>query len=333
MLTTPPSPQLPALSYLDIDKVKREEDLYQSRLAGATDTYNSAGDLGQSYPYPSGPPPPYSRPPPSQNTNIWDGVSSAGHTPVDSRSSGGEEYDNVKRLVRQSLPSISEALGADRQASYQQRVPELKTTSYQAAVPQTPTAPSSPSPHSRRAHELESATHQGPFANTTRPYESFRHDSVGPHPYSSLEAKSGLELNAESRHSLHVLTPSSTERFTKPFTPHLPYEHTVHRGNGSMGPPSNPYGYAPHTSSYAQLPPSMSQSSGPIYVPSARFAAPPTPSAGWKNGTASPRFSHADRAPAPTPYGDSVKRHLDLFDLEAALNEVSETTTYRPRIV
>lgn len=81
-----------------------------------------------------------------------------------------------------------------------------------------------------------------------------------------------------------------------------------------MGPPSFPYGYQPYPPRYAQPTPPSSANAGPIYQPSLSSAAPPTPSAGWK--------SEGGRYGEERPYGESVKRHLDMYDLEGALNDV-----------
>jgi hypothetical protein len=82
-------------------------------------------------------------------------------------------------------------------------------------------------------------------------------------------------------------------------------------------PPTFPYGYTPYPPRYAQS--SQTPTSGPIYQPSAQFAAPPPPTPAWKQ-EGSTRYSD-ERSPS-APYGESVKRHLDLYDLEASLNEV-----------
>jgi len=39
-----------------------------------------------------------------------------------------------------------------------------------------------------------------------------------------------------------------------------------------------------------------------------------------------PRYPSDERALSSATYGDSIKRHLDLYDLEAALNDVSLRT-------
>ncbi|KAI7515657.1 hypothetical protein KC331_g22003, partial [Hortaea werneckii] len=48
-------PQLPALSYLDVDKVKREEEAYQSRNMCGSQPLPA---VTAASPYPQGPPPP-----------------------------------------------------------------------------------------------------------------------------------------------------------------------------------------------------------------------------------------------------------------------------------
>jgi len=84
-----------------------------------------------------------------------------------------------------------------------------------------------------------------------------------------------------------------------------------------MAPPNFPYGYTPYPPRYAQ-PASSSSNAGPIYQPSLSNAAPLTPTASWKSDGSSTRYGGSDER----VYGDSVKRHLDMYDIEAALGEV-----------
>lgn len=89
---------------------------------------------------------------------------------------------------------------------------------------------------------------------------------------------------------------------------------------GSMGPPHFPYGYTPYPPKYARPTPPATGSSGPIYQPSANYPPPSSASATWRSDS-STKYS-GGQGSEPGDYSASVKRHLDLYDLEGALNEV-----------
>lgn len=86
-------------------------------------------------------------------------------------------------------------------------------------------------------------------------------------------------------------------------------------------PPSFPYGYTPYPPRYGASAPAVAPTvAGPIYQPSVTHGAPQTPAApSWKSENGAKLLSE-ERI-----YGDSVKRHLDMYDIEAALTDVSET--------
>ncbi|KAF2462232.1 hypothetical protein BDY21DRAFT_10161 [Lineolata rhizophorae] len=99
------------------------------------------------------------------------------------------------------------------------------------------------------------------------------------------------------------------------------YDQAPHT-TGSLNPP---YGFSPYPSQQPfSAPPHGTHASG--YPPSATFSAPPRyPS--WRDdmGPGAPRPEDGNPAagrPEAT-YGDSVKRHLETFDLEASLNEIA----------
>ena len=312
-------PQLPALSYLDVDTAAREVESPQTRSAGVPQSHHSAPIASPTY-YPSHPPPPYSHPAPP-HTNSWPGARAPVHTPPDSRRTSGEDSDYLKKTSRQSLPSISEALG---ETSY-------SSSTSVAQPPLQSTAPSSPPLSAKRTYGMDPPQPQNPYANNpSTKYPSFRQDPAGPQSYPPPEpAKPAYAPSQETRAPLHLQTtqpPARTQQpasysYTQTTSPQYEQQQSS-QSTGTMAPPSFSYGYTPYPPRYAQPTSSSSHSSGPIYQPSTQFAAPPTPSPSWKAENASSRFGADDRSSAPT-YSESVKRHLDLFDLEGALNEVS----------
>ena len=317
-MLTATRPQLPALSYLDIDKTKREEEAYQHRHSGASHAHHSAPIASPTYSYPAHPPPPYSHPAP-QHANSWPGVKTTVHTPPDSRRTSGEDSDHIIKTSRQSLPSISEALG---ETSY-------PSSTSAAQPPAQPTAPASPPPSARRTYGMDPPQPINPFANSsTYPYSSFRQDSAGPQSYPPPDStKPAYAPLPEPRPPLQLQTsqpPRSQQPTNNPFiqatSPQYEQPQSS-QSSGTMGAPSFPYGYTPYPPRYAQ-PTSTSSHSGPIYQPSTQYPAPSTPSSTWKSETNTSRFGKHDRVNATT-YSESVKRQLDIFDLEGALSEVS----------
>lgn len=79
---------------------------------------------------------------------------------------------------------------------------------------------------------------------------------------------------------------------------------------------------------YQQYPPNSYPMSAPApgapnsaYPPSATYSAPPRPYNGqWDGRVDDKKLTR----PSLAPYGESVKRHLESFDLEASLNEMAE---------
>ena len=304
--------------------------MYPNRNNSAPQTHNSVSATSPTYHHPPGPPPPYSHPPP-QHANSWPGVRQVDNTSPDSRGPSGDEGENIKQTIRQSLPSISEALGVDSQTSYTPSTSAPLGHPQIAHVAQSQSAaPSSPPSASRRSYGMEPSQLHTSNSNSNYQYSSFRQDSAAPQQYLPPDsAKSTYAISQDAKPPLHLQTSQPPPRTQEPATYSYQqkispqYEQQSSQSAGSMGPPSFPYGYTPYPSRYAQTTPTSSHSAGPIYQPSTQYAAPSTQSSSWKSETASSRFVPDDHSTAPTGYSDSVKRHLDLYDLEGALSEVS----------
>lgn len=330
LITLPLRPQLPALSYLEVDNVKREEETYHhQRTTGTPQSLSASTGASPTYHYPQGPPPPYSHvhgPPP---TNSWH---PSVHTPPESRRTSEHEKETAK--PRQSLPSISEALGkVDNQASFASTT--VPPSSLQSAPPSQSQNTAPPSPAPRRSCPMEppqlatSTAYSGsssyPRHTQYRP-EPSRQSSYPP-PDSARPASAAFPHALETPSS-HLQTSQASCRPPPPSTalsraeersPSYDQQYSAHSANStsSMGPPSSfPYGYTPFPPRYANATPSTSGSSGPIYQPSTTYGPPPSSQPSWKLD--STRYD--DRGLAH--HSDTVKRHLDFFDLEASLNEV-----------
>ncbi|KAK5713432.1 glutamate--cysteine ligase [Elasticomyces elasticus] len=296
-------PQLPALHYLDVDKVKREEDAYHFRHSAAQGLPSViAASPTTTYPYPSHPPPPYSHPSPApaHSGHQWSSTQANVHTPPESRRTSAEEHD-AKQGTRQSLPSISEALGVDGQTAYH----HSSTSVPHQPISQPAVAPASPLPGSRR-YGMEP-----PMA----PQHTHPVNAIPQHTYPS--ERPPLQVNTAP-----VPPPPSQPAFNYPSHTSPGYEPSAQPAP-SMGPPGLPYGYTPYPPRYAQPTPPASVASGPIYQPSVNYPAPPTPSASWRSESVN---KVAPSESGPGDYSASVKRHLDMYDMEGALNEIGQTS-------
>ncbi|KAK1085791.1 glutamate--cysteine ligase [Friedmanniomyces endolithicus] len=280
-------PQLPALHYLDIDKVKREEEAYHNRYT-APQTLPPVTTATSTYPYPAGPPPPYSQPSPvaTHHSHAWPGAQANVHTPSESRRKSREEHD-AKQATRQSLPSISEALGVDSQTSYHH-------TSTSTSVPHPPASQPAVAP----ASPLIGVRRYG-MDPPPAPPQSFAGNNgtmLPPHTYAPKPPPLHLQTTPPVHQQPHAT-------FSYPSHTSPSYEQPLSQPASSMAPPGIPYGYTPYPPRYAQPAPPFGVTSGPIYQP-----------------------SYAASESGPGDYSASVKRHLDMYDLEGALSEIGQTS-------
>ena len=261
------------------------------------------------YGYPPGPPPPYSQPPPAttHHATAWAHTNAPRvHTPPESRRTSGDE--DAKQ--RQSLPSISEALGVDSQTSFH------SSTLHQSHAQ---TAPASPPSVKRYRMEPPSAIQH---STPTSTYPSYSQHVCLTESGSACRGVSLISLPQQRAEppQLHVHT---TQPLPQPQQPSYAYPAST-SPNVSAAPTSFPYGYAPYPPRYAQPTPPASTTSGPIYQPSATYSAPSAAASSWRSETGS-RASATDPVSGAGDYSASVKRHLDLYDLEGALNDISSS--------
>lgn len=237
-------------------------------------------------------------------THLANAASKEFGTPPDSRRASGEEKDLIaKQNTKQSLPSISEALGIDNNnASY----PPMGPSGSQAAVQPGKTTPPMSTMRNYAAEPVQ--PHAEPYASKYGPPYA-QHSSPAPYaiPDPTRSALSGL------RPALHVHTPqvsayaSSHPRPNSNASPAT--ERPPQTSTSSAAPTTFPYGYTSYPPRYAQS--ASTTSSVPAYHAGGR--------AGWETESHSgPQYNSGEKT-----YGESVKRHLDLYDLESALNDVS----------
>ncbi|WPH02567.1 Hypothetical protein R9X50_00543200 [Acrodontium crateriforme] len=315
--TTNNRPQLPSLNRMDVEK---SQDTY-----GAGTPKSLPPVTLPSPTYSSGPPPPYSHPTPtSQYTNGWSAAQSGVHTPPESRRTSHEIHDGAKQSSRQSLPSISEALGVDNNGG--------SFSSTRTSPPSTHQPPSQPLATSPRTIQEparpEHCESRPPYSNA--PTYSYPH--YGRKSPVQESARSTYASAQDHPSSLHIQTAQPATRppaQAAPYSYHSQPTTSTHETPashpaGSMAPPAAPYGYQPYPPRYSQAtPPTSANSNGPIYQPSLVSPSPQTPSSTWNNDNAPARFGPGER---PAGYGEHVKRHLDLWDLDAGLNDIAQAS-------
>jgi glutamate--cysteine ligase catalytic subunit len=258
-------------------------------------------------------------------------------SPPESRRTSGDEKEQ-RTLARQSLPSIHEALSAEQPLPYP---PPLSTPASQSYLPPLP-PPSTTSPTGRTfSIDHINGQSQGPpnpfsHAPARSPFLSTPSSAAPPPPPPSAPLESmprHASFSAPQPNprlpSLHLRTnqsppPDSSRTHPThnpyPSQPPPPYESSA--ASHSAGSMNYPHGYHyPPTSAYPLSAP-LSNSHNPSYPSSpTRFSAPPVPPRyhEWKSDVELGRY---EAKKSLAPYGESVKRHLESFDLEASLNEV-----------
>lgn len=319
---------------MDADRSKREEIDYQR-------THSSAAMLGPLHPFAA---------PAHLHSNHQTAPASAVPgslggllSPPESRRTSGDEKEAQRPTARQSLPSIHEALGSEQSLSYPTPVPQ---SSALTSAPQ---------------HYRPASTTTSPIDQRPRNFPSELHSSQGPanpysHPRSPFAGPSTLHAPPPPQVQTDAVPRAPYSEPRPPYStpqqnPKLPTLHplkTTQSPTASSARPHAPYSYPPPSSSYERsaLPSagSMNQYSYPQYSPNYPLSAPPpsAPNSAYPTSTttysAPPRYSPQQpqwqeseiarleekkigRA-SLAPYGESVKRHLENFDLEASLNEV-----------
>lgn len=332
---------LPSLSYLDTEKIKRETTMYTNYgLPSATMTAPPLVSPSTSY---SGPPPPYSYPSSAASSTMGGRESLSGpptstYAPiVESRHPYGDEKD-AQTAPRHSLPPIREALSS---------APNISINSLLSSNPpasekrhQYPTqSPTSPATRSfiEAAHRGPPEPYSQPKPPTSGPYESHERST---RPTYSPKMNSHYSVGRSPTVGSHpVMPPPRTVA-----SPPRPSAGVI-QNHGPASPIYNsthPPRPAPPQSSFDYKPPYQPAYSYPPTTPATTsFTSPPSQSHSWRNAdddrVEEIRRVTAKTSPAPrAAYGESVKRHLDIFDIETSLNEVCHpliALTTRPLII
>ncbi|KAF2822225.1 GCS-domain-containing protein [Ophiobolus disseminans] len=268
-------------------------------------------------------------------------------SPPESRRTSGDEKESQRPTARQSLPSIHEALGSEQPLSYPPPVqpPSALTSAPQHYHPSS--AVTSPSDQRHRPFPPDVHGSQGPtnpFSHPRSPFMGTSATNVPPPP-------------PPQSHSDSLPRPSFQSPRPPYSTPHHnPKLPTLHPLKTTQSPPTSaarpnaPYSYPPPSTNFeASAPPpvaSMSHYSYPQYPSNYPLSAPPQSAPNSAYPSAATTYSAPPRYPPPSswrdgsemarmeekkinrsslaPYGESVKRHLESFDLEASLNEMAD---------
>ncbi|KAH7380351.1 hypothetical protein DE146DRAFT_637371 [Phaeosphaeria sp. MPI-PUGE-AT-0046c] len=325
---------LPSINHLD--PVKREDADYhrkQSTAAMATPLHPFAGPSHLHINHQSSP------------ASAVPGSLGGLLSPPESRRTSGDEKESQRPTARQSLPSIHEALGAEQSLAYPAPAPVPPPS---ASAPQhyhPSSAVTSPSDQRQRTFSTDAHGSQGPanpFSHPRSPYVGASTSQVPPPP----------QTHAESLHRSSFSSPRPPYS-TPQHNPKLPTLHplktTQSPPTSAARPPNAPYSYPPPSSTYeAPAPPpsaSMSHYSYPHYPPNYPLSAPPQsaqnpayppssttysappryPPSSWRDGGEMARLEEKKiNRSSLAGYGESVKRHLESFDLEASLNEMAD---------
>ena len=326
------SVRLPALG-LDLDKIKKEAQEFE--LKHPTAVTASAPAPPHAHPPPlaspssmyPGPPPPYSYP--SSATSSAPGFQ--GYiSPPDSRRLSDDDKD--QQPSRQSLPSIHEALGKDQALLYSGPPPPSSVASQ---TPHTATAPNPSTPIPRSHPETVLSGPPNPYASSQHPspYPSEPPDRRLHQPLrtSSVSEEQPPVSSRLPAHEVTTAPPQRTPNSPRAPTHQSPRTISTSQPPALFNPPSQPV-------QAVQAPqPLTSQQSfhnGPPAYPFPQTSANSTtyshfpPSTPWRSdGFEIDRAEEVRKAASKQnhgnqPYGESVKRHLEIFDLETSLNEV-----------
>ena len=309
-----PRAALPPIKMLDFVKAKHEEADYQAR--GTNMSMAPSATNSPTIAYPSGPPPPYSRP------SYPDA-----RLPSEMRRASNEDPSN--QANKQSLPSIHEALGVEQPASYSSATHRPYSSAPQPAyhAPVTAPSPASPAPARRSFAAMDPPPPPQPTV--------FTHGPRSPYSQPHQEISPRQMPEHDRQRSVYAPQPIATHAGQSPMNHQSQYPRSYpvaasHERTAShplsmppVAPPPSapqhavPYGYAPAP---VAVPAPAPYASHYAYPPPAPHSAAPTSSIYQPSITqpAPPQNSEPGRA----PFGDSVKRHLDMWDFGEALNEV-----------
>ncbi|KAK8248642.1 hypothetical protein IWZ00DRAFT_300471 [Phyllosticta capitalensis] len=345
MDTTARKTLLPSIAQMDNDK-----DILRKHSVAAM--------VSPSSPYTNPPPPPpYVRHPPASLAGLV--------SPPDSRRTSGDEQEQKPAPVRQSLPSIHEALGSDQRMPYPHTsVPPPASQFYQPPPPSVPShhdsgrrpfqdspahfaPPPPPRPRSPFMNPPAQPPYSQPHQEPPRPTLPNSHNPNLPtlHPLRTEPSPVNGSRPPANYHHYQPLAPYDQNPPNPPPPANMPPQQQQQQQQQPPPPPppqqqqqqqQQPFGYTTFSTPYASYsgpppPPPPANHASPGYpAPGPGYSAPQTYPPTWRSDGAEVRRAEeskrAGRNAGPAMFGESVKRHLDNFDFEASLNEIAEGT-------
>ena len=296
----------PTLEFAELDKIQRENS-YNPK-APVTTSINMPAPPLISPSICSGPPPPYSYP--SSTASSVVGVSNGLVSPPESRRTSDDDKEQPAR-PRQSLPSIHEALRADQPMSISSML------SSAAAPPHASDPVISTSPTSITSRYQEHTP--------TKPATSFSQNHFTPSYHQpSRRAPSHYSPRTVTDSGVHRPPPINTTSF-QPKVATSPV--TAPRSNGMYSSHSSPrYDRLPTSNPQTAQSPYHSAFQYAAQAPPVTYPVPSMPYPAWRPppdvDQAQAAMNGAPKTSPPGAYGATVKRQLDIFDLELSLNEV-----------
>jgi hypothetical protein len=266
----------------------------------------STAALGGSTTIYSGPPPPCSYAPSIANT----ASAQSGYISPSDPPRQGPNIEKAITIGTQSLPSISEALRTDRDGPF---APPISTSQPSVMPHQQLSTPSSAIGH------LFSDAPSGPSNPFSQP------------PNSALSTREqGQRMEPEQASSSFTILnateprPQASHTFGTPRSPtftHGTSTQSLHHNQGPSvngqygGTAASPSTYGAYRSPFAYSTPGST--AGAQFPPPLEASRPP------QNANIEEHRSQLSRSGFEQSYGDSVKRHLDVFDAQMTLEEVS----------
>ncbi|KNG45460.1 glutamate-cysteine ligase [Stemphylium lycopersici] len=333
---------LPSINHMDADRVKRGEVEYQRKHSAAPmpsplHPYAGSSHLHSNHQ--------------SSVASTVPGSLGGLLSPPESRRTSGDERETQRATARQSLPSIHEALGGSEQPlSYPATVPP--PSSITSAPQHYHPSSAAPSPAEQRPRQYPpDLQHAGqgpsnPFSHPRSPYLASSAPQAGPPPppapvhteslprppFSDPRPPYSTPQHNPKLPSLHPIKtaqspPPSATRPNPPYSSYPPpasnYESSAPQ---SAGPMNHQQHYPHYPPSYPSSAPSASTPNS-AYPPSAStYSAPPryAPQS-WQDNSEMARLEEKKIGRSSlAPYGESVKRHLESFDIDASLNEMAD---------
>ena len=273
----------------------------------------------------SGPPPPYSYPSSASSSVVGGANGPPGgqtqgysHNRIDDKDHG---FHAPNHSSKQTLPPITEALS----------IQSILTTNAPPRPSITSASPTSPTYRTNQEPRARVESYQQSPPREQKPYEQQRPamNRFSPRLSNSFHSQPPYPSNTYST-LLSTQAPqpvADTASYARPAA--APFQQTGHPSPVTTVPPptrheptSHPTPTYPYPAAYSYPPttPGISSYSAPSFE-------------SWRNGVSSAEQDRADEVrkaipkespPHRYPYGERVKRQLDIFDLETCLNEVNK---------